>query len=86
MRMRCNRHVVFYIGDNRSDNTGDNTVNSRTNPTLQYYTIDTKKPSINGSLRYIAVHINKLHYSELIKLKMVGMHTHITYTISYLII
>ena len=38
MRMRCNRHnrhVVFYIGDNRSDNTGDNTVNSRTNPTLQ---------------------------------------------------
>ena len=31
MRMRCNRHnrhVVLYIGDNRSDNIGDNTVNS----------------------------------------------------------
>ena len=25
-----------------------------------------------------------LHYRELIKLKMVGMHAHITYTISYL--
>ena len=30
---------------------------------------------------YIAVHINMLHYSELIKLKKVGMHTHIIYTI-----
>ena len=34
---------------------------------------------------YVAVHINMLHYSELIKLKMVGMDTHITYTFSYLI-
>ena len=34
------------------------------------------------SSKYIAVHINMLHYSELIKLKMVSTDSHI---ISYLI-
>ena len=37
------------------------------------------------SSKHIAVHINMLHYSELIKLKIVDMHAHIAYTISYLI-
>ena len=31
------------------------------------------------SSKYVAVHINMLHYSELIKLKKVSMHTHIIY-------
>ena len=32
----------------------------------------------------IAVYINMLHYSELIKLKKVGIHSHIKYTITYI--